>query len=469
MKRKMLEAGILIAALAFWMTGCDLFFGSDSASSSSGSAPASIAISGTLGATTNSSASSDIARADTILALPIDVPFIASPYLFDQSLSAEINSDGTFELSLSGGDLERRWLLMLVDTGASTRRESFVAFAALGDTEENLLLVPADAASNDIEMGTLEPEGNEAADSSALESNERTFELSLVQLRQLAQMDNMLKTVWNLYVNSESGSGEHATTGLPHWWTAERSTVRNAFADPGSFIYQGYQPHFNFQGKGIDFTSIADQSDRIDIVPPGAVETLAGSSYVSFHNQGSWDEKRDDYALDNTVNFAVSLDERGNVQMSAGGERFVNSPDGYWEVLNNGDRVALFDLNVASPFYEETGAARLFLPSVKVVTGSDDIVSGFEVAWFRYDQAVGEYVRVTDLSDFARLTEWVGFYYVETNGEEVIFDPSSPTETVFQPSVTLRFFESSATDGHVLERIFVGYRIFGVDYALEIR
>ena len=74
-------------------------------------------------------------------------------------------------------------------------------------------------------------------------------------------------------------------------------------------------------------------------------------------------------------------------------------PDGKWILNVEQQKVATFDLASASPFDSE-GKPTIYMPSVKISSGTDQKITTIEVKWFVYSRQSSTYVDLENLEAF---------------------------------------------------------------------
>lgn len=418
--------------------------------------------------------SSSSLKADTIVALPISTPFVASPEIMTGSVTAPINPDGSFTISV---DTSRNWILLLVDS-TKPRKEQIISFAALGDSTaeaDTMILMPVSHAVSDIRLGTLEISGDEGVQTDSMSENLTSFSLNINDLREIALNDNLLKTLKNIYVNYDSSTGTFYSPLMVFWWDVDAKTAKNSYSNPANYTFSGYQPSFNSRNDtSFPYDGVKNHSFVVKIVPPESVTDTTNQPFSFFSNESTLTEENRGngnwYVGSNNPPFGFSINAKGWIQMSASGCRFKNIVDGWWSIQKDAIEKAAFDLAVCSPINSTTNKPYVYLPSLKINVDASDNVTSFEIKWYIYNATSSSYEEVTDISGFANLMEWVGMNFNDNQspGNNEICDFDSVTTTTVYPGKVWKFTGSSS-GAYDISSIIIGYRIYGVDFDINLR
>lgn len=416
---------------------------------------------------------------DTVTAIPVNHPFVSGEWIMKESVSAEIQEDGSFSISL---DKTKDWILLLTDSTAANRKDQLVSFAALGDSAggDSMMLIPASSTVSDIDMGTLDISGDEASDTDSLTENEANFSLNLTELRQIADNDNLLKTIKNIYVNYDPVTEKFYSASVTFCWGLDAFLAKNQFSDPASYSFIGYQPSFNSRNDTtFPYEGVKNKDFIISIVPPAAVTDSNGNTYSSFDNscvltETIWSDTSYSVGSNNppfAFGIDYSYDDDGWIQTGAGGCRFVNILEGWWSIQKDGIEKAAFDLGVCSPIDPATGKPVVFLPSIKINVDSSNIITSFDIKWYIYNPESEGYEEINDISGFQNLMEVSALGIVDLqeprHEERLGFNPSTDT-TIYPEAATWKLVDNPAAAYEVFY-ITVNYRIYGVDFFLDIR
>lgn len=394
---------------------------------------------------------------DTVMAVPIQQPFIVTNDIIDGAVTAPVNADGTFNIAV---DKTRDWVLLLIDSTAP-KKDQVVSFAALGDPSDNLIMMPAQRATGDIKMGDLEKSGDEAVSDNSLAENVTNFSLNIAQLREIARMDNVLKTIKNIYVNYDKQTGKFYSQLLAYRWNVAPENAKNKFCGASAFSLGGYYPSINSRNENdINYDAVKNKSITLTLVPPVPVTSDNGNTYGSFSSSGVLTEviRTNDRILStNEPPFALILNNNGWIQVGVG--LVENIVDGWWSLQKDTMEIAAFDFGMASPI-DASGHPIVYVPSLNVTVGADDTIQQVDIKWYQYDATAGDYIEVIDFTEFNRCKEMFAVALMDADTlEEISRDISK--ETII-PTNTWKYF-GSASGGKVVKAIQVVYRIYGVD------
>lgn len=485
---------IRLLVLILILAGC----GGGGAGNGGGGAGNAISVTGTLGSTFRVSATSQIwhsepnrlsntprtpgnyvvqSSVDTVTAVPIDRPFVNRASIFQEAVSVPIDENGSFSITLT---TQKDWILLLIDSLAP-RKEQIKAYAGLGDTFDNLILMPLTGALGDIDLGTLEGSGDEAVSDDSMTLNEENFSLGLDELREIAKNDHLLKTIGNLYVNFNAETGASASVLMGFNWR-HTGTGNNVFTDPQDYFYEGLWSIFEIDSLvGIDFDGVVTQTKHLSIIPPTPVyhqnHDGTGEWFTIFENTGNMTV--DDASVGDGTLWANSDDnpftiglttETGDVRVAYAGNLSSAIPPGWWVVEQDLVEMAAFDIGIAMPFVTETMIPTVYMPSVKVETDADNTIQRFVWKWLRYNFSTGQYEELTDIGHLATEMEWVGIYMdAVADGRAEILDIDSVTMTEIIPTNFWKGFGDTSAADFILYDITIGYRIWGVDFSVRFQ
>lgn len=414
---------------------------------------------------------------DKVVAIPIEIPFVASPEIIEDSVTADVNQDGSFNLTV---DTSKNWVLLMINSSLP-RTEQIVSFAALGDTvpgSETMILLPGTDATSDIDMGTLDKSstGDEGVQTDSMTANESSFSLNITQLRQIAQSDNLLKTIKNIYINYDPDTGKFYSLLLVFNWKGDSDDCKNKFSDPAAYTFNGYAPLINSRNDNtFTYSEVKSKDYYVTIRPPAQVTGSDEHTYDFITSEGCTliDEDRGSNGrclYSNNPPFAFSIDGNGWLQIAAGGISFTNIVADLWYLQktltdHTYTNVAAFDIGVCSPINATSKKPFVYLPSLKINVDADDNVTSLEIKWYIYNEADGHYDEVTDISGFTNLMEWVGLSFNDWQnpGNEERCDLESVTTTKIIPKKTWKY-TGTATGVYDIGALRLGYRVYGVDF-----
>ena len=157
---------------------------------------------------------------DRVIALPVTNReiFIGT---IRNAPSADIEADGSFDLSLPEGD--ESYVVMAIDTG-EVGFDAVAGFIAIGSDTANLNVFPVANVEGDLQLGQLvyDSESGDFVGEFDLDTYSSDLNLTVEELRQLARADGMAKRMANLYIND---------TGTSYWIPSTGYTFHGSFAD----------------------------------------------------------------------------------------------------------------------------------------------------------------------------------------------------------------------------------------------
>lgn len=293
-------------------------------------------------------------RADVVVAVPIRNGSVTRAAL-DETVTAPIDTQGAFRLNLkalAGTD----YVVMLVNTAATTKSDRVVGFVTIPDRGSSLLRIPLWAARKDLVLGTLEAVRDEARSGQDLQALHRSFTLSTAELRQIAEADDVLRNVKNFYINSDDTRWFESEPAFG--FRAPSASIKNTWGRPEAFASQS------------SFLRVTTNS--------GA--PLALYSPQARRSQTGLDIERD-HSGDTRYAFAMS----------------PKVPKGLWTLKWGRKEIAQVDMEAASPLGEREQPLT-YVPSVRVNVDRADTVKSIEVRWYYWDTVGTRYVEVKDLS-----------------------------------------------------------------------
>ncbi len=457
-------------------------------------------------------------QVDKVWGLPT-VDGEVSPESFQYKVEIPINSDGTFSVDLpksvsvdmdgSTVTLDLDWILLLINSQATTKQDMIVGYIALSDLSDSLLWMPISSASANIDLGTLSQVGNEARSTTTLSDAASAFTFSLDQLRQIAKTDDVLKNIKNVFANYDQSTGKYWLLEPYFGWSDVPSSIKNQWSDPANLQFYGYafyMPTNNTSNP--TFTEICNGTKTLKLYPPAAVHLLDNSATFDANNpiyteSGQIDQRQDGsqecggtyfYLRDDTQNSQAQMNWYmynfivGDDNLLAPDTQTQPIPSGYWTLkLDDGTQettVATFDLAVASPF-DSSGNPVIFMPSLNVTVDANDNITSIQLKFYTYDSQNNSWVEVTDSQVLEQMLTaiWVGIndydgttgnggQRIEENYEIISPDPTVPSQSLSLPitinasdlNYSWKFTGNTSTTEPVADSIDVGYMMGGVSF-----
>ena len=413
--------------------------------------------------------------ADKVWALPT-VHGAVTPSAFSSMQVGDIGTDGSFSLQLSK---DYDWVLLLIDTTEPLKRDQVKAYIAMSDIDGSMLEMPMQDASSNIDLGTLEPSGNEAVSSTSLADNADKFTLSLAQLKEIARTDDVLKSIKNTYINYDDTTGTYLNIQPFFGWRDESGSISiyNMFSDPATTIANhnnGYSYYFNTNSNAIDFTKVCDQSVLLTLHPPATVTRVGGTpswgTTTPFTNSGTV------YTNTGTVCGGGDLylrNDGSELSFNYAGGVFWATPivSGYWEIKYDGTKLFEFDGTLGSPFEnDDITKPIVYIPALKAVV-TNGTIDYFELKWYLRNSN-GGYDEITDFTTFSHSVENASVYLTQYSGTRIDDSIELTAATNYASAIPPRqwtFLGQSTTSGAFAEEITVTYQMNGIGLRFEWR
>lgn len=343
---------------------------------------------------------------------------------FGKHPSAIINPDGTFKINLEKGAPDAQgngtldWILLLINSKAETQFDKIVGFLALKELDQSLIKFPiAKSRTDSLVMGIIKPVGNEFVPDSL--SNKRydtaTFDLTIEQLKQMAQTGKTLKIIKNMYA-SWNPTNEKSSIDIRCLYTIGSVSIAKAtdhelmpqeYLDTSKYsfsflVFSGLQPYFNWP-------QLANRTQTLDLYPPPGNYVmhvgLGITSTALITDCISTDSSRNPKVVTDTNSNTeyprvMTLDDGTGILQRMWYPSFKGiSKNGVWTLKANQSTVLTkFDLGLGNPFDTITGKPSIYVPSIHVsVNPADTTVQQVSVKWYYWDTELSQYIQVTDL------------------------------------------------------------------------
>lgn len=444
-------------------------------SGSGGSGASTVALHGSLGlgysvtgtASLGGSTALVTRKVDRITAFPSDHGRFDSTSIL-ASKFAWVAADGTFTLSLET-DLD--WVLVLEDTTAALPTDRFVGYVDLSGGLDPLLLLPSTQLSaSSLDLGAVAAAGDSGVVANPVTVADVTMTAS--GLAELAKCDDAFKSVKNLLLNYDAGTGRWYTLRPDFKWYGSYGALENAFPDlastPAFYAYHAYNFQLDSNSTEVSMNQLcANGVPRVAVElfpPPGTTASsfsparvygdmlpIANDLAVRFDMGGGVFEGRDD-------DFFVS-NAYGPLSYTYGTFLDGAIPTGYWPYKVGGAARAQFDVAVSKPL-DGSGRPLGFTPVVRAnVDPGTRHVTSLDVRWYYVD--AGSYVEVSDLSALSHLIGSAEVFLdrrtTGTEYETLEFDPSLVGHVV--PTGTWNFDD--------MDGIGIFYESAGVGFFFE--
>lgn len=368
---------------------------------------------------------------DKVVAIPSYSGSLA-PADLDNMQTASLNGNGRFSLSLQ---TSYDWVILLVNSNASSIDDKVAGYVtATIDSENTLVAFPGSELSSDLDMGTLESDGvNEAQSSTDGTQNAASFKLSLKELKSIAKSDDSYKHLINLYLNYDPATKTAYQPQLSYTWNAGSiSSTGNAIPTASTIdAYQAVGFNVGIETANINAAlkdGICSGTTLVELIPPAAVSNVDSSrSWDTTNNFTNNADYSPTCALDDTACMNIGADPSSWLQSNGSENRYycydadfaiqiplsVNGalinfgwgplsipatglPQGTWVYKVDGSEVAWFDLAVASPVNSAGKFTTTPVPAINMAYDSvTGLISGIAITWFQFDPETDIYVALT--------------------------------------------------------------------------
>jgi hypothetical protein len=330
----------------------------------------------------------------------------------DEKHSYQLNDCNNIHLNSNQAN---ETMLMLIDETQEDPLDRIVGFVGMGGGGDSLIRLPIaslNSEESELDLGELKMDAaGDYSDSSNLASNSSKFSLSENILNETAKVDSVARHVKNIYAN-RNDQGIYYSAQPFYIIDGDATDALAQFSDvtamsPSSPDSGGFGIYFRSNDSKVELSKIcAASSDanhvRIDIIPPADVKDGENSSTV--YSTSNPMSNQDVTGLSQSSNgqncqggtFFASGDGSFNVGAGGFGSKM---PDGKWVVNVDQQKVATFDLASAKPF-DSQGKSTIYMPSVKISSGSDQKITTIEVKWFVYSRESSTYVELENLEGF---------------------------------------------------------------------
>ena len=291
-----------------------------------------------------------------------------------------------------------------------------------GGSQSSMLSMPVSEGVEDVGLDTLRQTGDEMQSSASIDDNATAFDLSIDQLREMAKMDNAVKTVknafFNFYPEKKIYYAAPPTFAID---TYGDSLVYNRFADPSEFLdparlTMAVQLNTNDTAT-FNNDSLSAGVQSIDLYVPAPSYTVDVVAYNKLDTtawlKGYWPEYiSSDSARNRINNTGVSyyqghpghLSDSWQIDIAfwVGGLRSDFKAGPFIYKKNRTSIVASYDWSVALPF-DNNGKPIIYIPTIEVSTTEAHQIDSITVKWFTYDPQQSTYIEVTDLTMLSRM------------------------------------------------------------------
>jgi len=347
-----------------------------------------------------------------VVAVPISGYMTCMTFGIDNFMvEAPVNANGSFKLNLKkkikltegefpdgSTEWDTDYVLLVVDSSGQVI--SFISMAHFGTAgaiggSQTVVKLPISTANTAINLGTLIKESgtNDAKSNSSTGGN---YSLNINQLRQIAQSDDIAKSVKNEYMNRDL-----ETKVFYNWYDTAVKTATTfealitAFSDPTKF---------NFTGCYIAFWEMEGITDKLGTFNTIKNNTIADSTKLGLYPPTGSTVTGTTLSGSKTYNPSDPITNDGTMSTTDGGTSYY---DGDFSVTTSSTPIGSFDFAVGNPFVNNsiptTSLLKTYVPAIKLTvtgTGAARIITGITIKWYLYNGT--EYIEVSDSSIMIR-------------------------------------------------------------------
>lgn len=427
----------------------------------------------------------DLDGADKIWAVPIGKG--VDEDIFSSMVKADIEDDGTFSFTIPAEPGQKEdWILLLADTDEPERLDVVSGYVALGDMKDNLIKLPLNDASGDVNLGSLETDGQEVADQDQLAGQEAQFSLTIDQLKEMAKTDNLLKMVRTAYANYNSESGTYWAVKPTYMWNlmGKLQDVKNSKIDPSTYLNTKVVYNLDFEVNDSSIAQgVVDGNYNTYLMAPESVEIDHNSTYntVSDYQDIRLAYDDNDPTTGNHIDTATDTYGEVYVDSESNSSKFslpfvVGEPaqgvwvlkkdtDGdYGETVSNDPNLAVLDMANADPVVDDGQGSlyyQIYVPVPKINVDGSGNVTSVDVVWYFYNPDSSGYTEITDTTVLEdTLNEGI---YISLNNAE-----NGAPDTTLDITSTSWDVSSSGIAWTDVWKVAIDYKVMGNHFRFEL-
>ena len=315
--------------------------------------------------------------------------------LMHSAQALQVDEDGSFSAELESN---YSWVVLLERNDNSI---DFITIPAQADSNTTLVNIPIDAATEDLDLGTITngTVEDEATASATLQQLSPRFTFSDTDLQFMADMDNTFKSVSNAYVNNygtEYGEGIGETLNVVAVATQPLSDSEYIQAD-------------NYRGFGLSFEAgskhdlnkasqdiCAAKNDLTLLAPGGTTFKTTTTQYDRLSTSQSSLISETDKSCRSAENEPLFLGiDHGKFSFFGGEERNsllqnTQLSTQWYRLQLDGKEIAKFHLNYNLPLHPN-GAFNIPVPKIKISHDDQGLISKIDVNWVLYNSTEQRY------------------------------------------------------------------------------
>lgn len=338
----------------------------------------------------------------------------------DIELPPDIPDSYSFELD---------WLIVTVDTTTNPVTVLDMIQLTGNSNYDSLMLLPISSFTADsFDLGLITSGDSEKT----TDTIETVSTVTGESLKTLSRADNIMRSLKNVIQNCDIVNNKCKEARQSFAFTGTYTAIGTAYDK--AINYSGYQFYLDLNDYyGVsDFDGICPGSGSASIIytltPPSDI-VINGTTYNQTNpmttgtNPGVQEARGTDEMVCSLGKDGVFVwkkkDSTG--QWKEWGLQFITGdtpqelttqmPQGQWVLQRNGNEIARFEFILANPV-DTNGKPLVFVPAIRLRNNGNDVNTGdpithVEVKWYRWDDAVNDYVEITG-NDLAMLDDLAG-------------------------------------------------------------
>lgn len=338
----------------------------------------------------------------------------------DIELPPDIPDSYSFELD---------WLIVTVDTTTNPVTVLDMIQLTGNSNYDSLMLLPISSFTADsFDLGLITSGDSEKT----TDTIETVSTVTGESLKTLSRADNIMRSLKNVIQNCDIVNNKCKEARQSFAFTGTYTAIGTAYDK--AINYSGYQFYLDLNDYyGVsDFDGICPGSGSASIIytltPPSDI-VINGTTYNQTNpmttgtNPGVQEARGTDEMVCSLGKDGVFVwkkkDSTG--QWKEWGLQFITGdtpqelttqmPQGQWVLQRNGNEIARFEFILANPV-DTNGKPLVFVPAIRLRNNGNDVNPGdpithVEVKWYRWDDAVNDYVEITG-NDLAMLDDLAG-------------------------------------------------------------
>ncbi len=361
----------------------------------------------------------------------IAIPIVNSRIVYEVAKLIDVNSDGTFSVNLektytyNGTTYKLNWILLIEKTDGDFE------FLGISSANDSLINIPVgDITSGRIDLGVINKSNNrndEASGDLSLTEFSQYTDLDLNSLEEFVKLDDIVKSVINLYVNNYGKPRDEYIAPKLH---VVASGDYNVFRDNYSMAqnFQGYAFHIHTGSSNTisqNFENICNNNKKLKLYPSGNVvaNNITYNQSNPFQTQYAPIQNRTDggrecgsgiYYLRKDTDGSLTINFiTGDTSSALGKTKPI--PSGWFYLKLGNQNIAKFKFSYSLPLTRNNSYLKVPTPSVKLKVDNNNRVVGAYVKWYIYNENTSQFEEVSP-QKFKWLVSYYGIHMDDFDG-----------------------------------------------------